>query len=480
MTKSLLIACCLAMPALAYAHSVDANTIIYDDDELVSTENPNGSWDPNGDVPPQPEADYYVNMQNSSNVYYRLTEVAGTDPVMYQCEMPVLVGNFKIYAKEYWTNRTQSDYNQNDYIYGSREQPTGFDRETYKQLGNPGGDLQIEGGGTWYGTTISFWPTGHDGSGTPDLMITGGSKNQQVITIAGTGTTTDDTTGEISFTISTDGIVSADTQTYTVTATYTDASGNSVTKTTEVTGLTGTISGLDNLTADAVTAVTLTVEGKNLPYYTDPATPTVSAGTKDFTASTTVDIATGTAYNPQIYLIGDLADNPWMPTAGVAGTVDPENSNIVQWHNVSLTGEKRFRFTSQLAGWDVLNSQGTQYYPTASTQACTNYAVDNTAWYAANSGKQTDNAWAPSDNARSIGSNTTFDIYYNLATNEVAVGWNDLTGINDAAAEPAADTPVTVYSISGAVVRSAVPYSTATAGLAPGFYIAGGHKVFVK
>lgn len=479
MTKSLLIACCFAFPVYAAAHSVDSHTIIYDDDELITTENPNGDWDPNGNVPPQPEADYYVNLINSGHVYYRLTQVGGTDPVEYQCEISVLKGDFKIYAKEYWSQRNESGYDQNKYIYGSRQEPTGFDRDTYKQLGNPGGNLQIEGGDTWYGCTLSFWPQGHDGSGTPDLIVTGGSKNQQIITIAATGKATDDTTGEISFTIGTEGLVNPETLTYTVTATYTDASGNTVTKTVEVTGLTGTITDLDNLSPDAVTSVTLTVETKDAPYYTDPAKPDVAAGTKDFTATTTADIATGSAYNPQIFLIGNITGNEWIPTAAVAGTLDPSDRDIVTWHNVSLTGLKRFRFISQLASWDVLNSQGTQYYPLTSTEYCTNYTLDNTAWYDATAGKGTDNAWAPQADSRSADSNTLYDIYYNVATNKAAIGWSDLTGIDDSL-QKAADGPVTVYSLTGAVIRQGVARSEAATGLAPGFYIAGGKKILVK
>lgn len=121
------------MGAAALAHTTDDNTIIYDENEFFDEQkNPRG-WNPNGNVPPQPEADYYINMQNAGNVYYRLKPVEGSNPLYYDCPTAILQGNFKIYAKEYWTERGKPGYDQNKYIYGSLREPTGFNRETYKE-----------------------------------------------------------------------------------------------------------------------------------------------------------------------------------------------------------------------------------------------------------------------------------------------------------------------------------------------------------
>ena len=56
---------------------------------------------------------------------------------------------------------------------------------------------------------------------------------------------------------------------------------------------------------------------------------------------------------------------------------------------------------------------------------------------------------------------------------------DDLSGIDTAVAADS-ETLVDVYNIAGVKVRSNVKPSEATLGLAPGLYIAGGRKIYVK
>lgn len=56
----------------------------------------------------------------------------------------------------------------------------------------------------------------------------------------------------------------------------------------------------------------------------------------------------------------------------------------------------------------------------------------------------------------------------------------DATGIENVAAESSADVPVDVYDLQGRIVRSGVKPSEISDGLAPGVYIGGGRKIYVK
>lgn len=490
MKKFLLLICgLLSLPLVITAHTTDPTTIIYDDDELV-TENDSTStrWNSNGNIPPQPEADYYVNMQNAGNVYYRLLPVEGSSPTEYSCNMPILQGNFKIYAKEYWTMRGTSGYDQNKYIYGSQQHPTGFDRDTYKNLGNPGGDLQIEGGGTWYGCTLSFWPTGHSGNGTPDLMITGGAKDTQMIAITATGAADGPTSGHVDFTISTGGVVKPTEQTYTVTMTFTpDGATTPTTLTQDVKGLTGSFTDIEGLPVGATTTFTLTASIKQAPVFSNPSQQESISGYKDLTSEETT--ATITTFG-KVYLVGNITGIAWDPTKATEGVLlntlyrdYPESGSIYAWIDVPLTGDMRFRFVSQPASWTVLESQGTQYYPTSSTVYCNNVWDDlDTStgnWYEYTEGLKTDNAWAPNAVGRGLAGEVKYNVYFNMADKKVAVGWSTSTAVNDLTADPAGE-PVDVYNLQGIMVRHHIAAAEAIVGLPHGIYIIGDKKVAVN
>lgn len=470
----LLFAILLTATFISKAHTVDPYTIYYDDTELITDDNPKGTWDPNGNVAPQPEADYYLNIQNSNNVYYRLVEVEGSNPVEYQCFIPVLRGNFKIYAKGYWTEKGTSGYNSNNYIYGSRNEPTGFDHDAYKELGNPGGDLQIEGGGTWYGCEVLFWPKGHDGSGVPDLKITGGKKDQQFISIEAVGTGDGPTTGHIDFTISAAGIVKPAEQTYTVTISYTqDGADSKTTVTKEVTGLTGTFENITGLKPSSTTDFDVSVSISNAPYYDNPAMPENVSGYKNFSATTTAQITT----TGMIYLVGNVNGNNWDPQNAIEGTIDETNGSMFKWTGVVLDGERRFRFISQRADWNTLNANGTQYYPSQETEYINNLSVFEDSWYPYQTGLQTDNAWSPNLNLRATRPES-YDIYFDAANKKVAIAWGLLTGVEDATVDN--ETLVNVYNLQGVAVRTNVSISDAYAELPAGIYIADGRKFIVR
>lgn len=494
MKKFLLFALLLsAVTAFTRAHEVDPYTIIYDDTELYSDTTRNG-WDPNGTIPPQPEADYYINMGNGSSVYYRLVKVSDS-PLEYQSEVPLLVGNFKIYAKEYWTNRNNSGYEQNNYIFGSATEPTGIFHSQAKDLSHPGLDLQIEGGGNWYGVVFSFYPNGQNNGGTPQLVVTGGSKDKPMMTIEGNGTATGMTSGTISFEISTYGIVKPEEQTYTVTLSYTNADGETKTLTQTVKGLTGTFGTTDDgetiadLKSDSTTEFTLTAEIKNAPYFTNPAKPDEVYAYTDLSATGTCSITT----LGELYLIGNVNDNNWTPSTAIKadGLLSewypdfPDASNIYVWENVSLTGNMRFRFTNgQYDGWKALESSGKQYYPSSATgtsdptQTCENIlaGATYTEWYDA---KETtgaiNDAWKPDTSDTS----ENFIIYFNPVSMKAAIGWGVDTAVNNLEADTATAT-VDVYTLTGIRVRHDVSRSDAIAGLPAGLYIVGGVKTAVR
>lgn len=477
MKRTLLIATCGAVATLASkAHQVDPYTIFYDETELVTAANPKG-WDPNGDVPPQPEADFYINMQNASNVYYRLEPVAGFTPAVYTCHVPALQGNFKIYAKEYWTKKDSG--NRNSYIYGSRNEPTGFLRDTYKELGNPGGDLQIEGGGTWYGCTLEFWPSGHTGSGIPELKITGGVKDSQNISVEASGRATGTTTGEIDYTIHTGGLVKPELNNYDIVVTYTDADGKKVEMKTTQKGLQGTVTGISNLAQGETTDFELSASVVNAAYFNDISNPDKIAGYKDFSATTTTTITTVGDQKPSIYLIGNISGSEWAPLDALEGTYLESDAAIIIWRMVPFTGEKRFRFVSQRASWDVLNSEGSQYYPSSTTQLCANYYAESPTWYSAIEGKQTDNAWTPDFPSSRSTNEVSFDVLFDTRNNHIAVGWLELTGVEDIESASQGDAPVDVFTTTGVLVRHGADPANPADGLTPGLYIAGGRKFAV-
>lgn len=486
MKNTLLITAALfAFAGACMAHQTDPYTIIYDENELYSASNTSG-WDPNGTVPPQPEADYYLDLTQYNNVYYRFEQVADVSPAEYKTNVSLLEGNFLIYAKGYWTERGKDGYNQNDYIYSSGDGSGGVTKDQLKQLANTGNPMTIEGGGTLYGAEFTFWPNGTNEVTYPALMFTGGSTVNQNISISGTASLSDSGAADISFTIATGGVVSPTTQTYTVTASYLPEDGETeVTKTIQVIGLTGEFTGLTGINLMNNTDFTLTVEIKNAPVFSDVSDQTTISGYKDLSATTTVTLAGAGS----IYLIGNINNMAWNPSKGLTGelvsTLDPKfpnNSEVIVFKNVEFTGDKRFRFTTALgANWGELESKATQYYPAVDNTACAN-VWDNTTsnWYASQQSNVANNAWVPASDSKLRGAdgNEVYDVFFNLKNHEVAVGWNLPTDVKDIdTAFP--DAPVAVYTLLGTVVNSSVSAANATNGLPAGVYIVGGKKVLV-
>lgn len=284
------------------------------------------------------------------------------------------------------------------------------------------------------------------------------------------------------------GIVKPEEQTYTVTLTYTNKDGNTRTITKSVTGTSGSFGidssdeMIDDLKADATTPYTITAEVKNAPYYNNPANPDVIAGYKDITATGTGSIKT----IGDIYLIGNIYDNQWIPANAVksSGRLTDYNpgypgaSTIFVWENVVLTGDARFRFTNgQYADLATLESSGIQYYPSVPTQTCANLFATTayTDWYDATSGSgATDNAWAPASTTEG-----KYNIFYDAANNKVAIGWGVTTGVDELIDNTKAEY-VDVYTVTGLQVRTGVDRSAATDNLTAGIYIIGGKKVAIR
>lgn len=479
------------------AHTTDPNTIVYDETELYDVQtNPHG-WDPNGTVPPQPVADYYINMQNAGNVYYRLTPVEGSNPLYYDCPVSIIQGNFKIYSKEYWTERGKPGYDGNKYIFGSRAEPTGFDRDTYKEVGQPGGDLQIEGGGTWYGCMIQFYPNGTSNNTTPGIVVTGGSHNQQAIFISATGEADGPTSGHVDFTITTGGVVKPAEQTYTVTMTYTNTKGpQSVTM--QVTGLTGTFKNITDLQPDAVTDFYLTAEIKNAPISDNPSNLDTPTGYKDLVSEQeeTYILTPAAPEQFNVYLIGNLQNADWNPSKAIQGvllssyvTYFSDDSEIYAWVDVPLTGDMRFRFTNRVASnWTDLEASGVQYYPDVATQKCDNLLIDNDNidegnWYAYQtlSSGATNNAWAPNtvSTQGSASDGLHYNVFFNKKTSKVGVSWSTDVGVRGIP-EAVTEMPVDVYDLTGRCVLRGVLVSEIGDSLPRGIYIAGNRKIAIR
>lgn len=469
------------------AEQRDRWTIYYGDDELYSETNPDG-WNPNGTVPPQPEADYYLDLVNKNNIYYRFEPVTGSNPVYYEANISVLSGDFKIYAKEFWSERGTSGYGNGDkYIYGASDNNTngtGVVQGESKYLTNPGQNMQLQGGGTIYGCLATFYPTGKTGNGTPELVLTGGSKVEQTLAITASASMSGDDEATVSFTITANGVVKPNEQTYDVTISYVpDGETEADVRSIQVTGLTGKFTNLAGISEDPATVFTVTAEIKNAPVYSDPSTPDDISGYKDLSATTTTFIrALG-----DIYLVGNIEEYNWDPEKAIAGRkvkdVFPDwdfGSNVYVWTDVKLYDQYRFRFTSRQAKWTSLNADGTQYYPSSYTQMCENFLEDTSNWYDATVGKETNNAWAPNAaTARGTGKPVYYYIFYDLDNNKAAVGWSFLTGVDELGAE-AAEGPVDVYTTLGTLVRKNADRAAAVDGLPSGIYIVGGRKVMVR
>lgn len=498
MKKTLLLIFALMwMGAAALAHTTDDNTIIYNENEFFDEQkNPRG-WDPNGNIPPQPEADYYINMQSAGNVYYRLKPVEGSNPLYYNCPTGILQGNFKIYAKEYWTERGKPGYDGNKYIYGSLREPTGFHRDTYKELGNPGGDMQIEDGGKWYGCMVQFYPSGTSTNKTPGVYITGGSHNTQAIFISAAGVATSSTTGRVDFEITTGGVVKPKEQNYTVTMDYTNTLGPQHVS-TQVTGLAGSFEDITDLEPDNITHFTLIAEIKNAPVFDNPSNQEQISGYKNL-VSEEEQTYISTPAGPvkfDVFLIGELQDAAWNPSLALQGTLLPSTgtsftggSEIYAWVDVPLTGTMRFRFTNRAAqNWDDLNANGVQYYPSAATQKCQNLIINDdevneSGWYPYNTREtgSTDNAWAP-DVVATHGSGSDglhYNVFFNRTTQKVGVSWSTSVGIDEIPDEMT-EKPVDVYDLTGRCVMRGVLVSEIGDRLPQGIYIAGNKKIAIK
>lgn len=484
MKKTLLLFFTLLLTfGIARSKQFDNFTIVYNDDILAE------HWDPNGNVPPQPEADYYVDLINSGNIYYRLLPVEGSNPLRYEAPISIIKGDFKIYSKEYWTERGKTGYEQNNYIFGSLHEPTGIYEDQYKELGNPGLNIQFEGGGLWYGCTMTFYPNGNGTNSNPGIIISGGSHNTPAIFIKGEGVADSFTSGYVDFTISTGGVVLPEEQTYDITAEYTDASGNKQTKSMKVTGVSGTLPDITDLKADASNSVTLTASILEAPIYTDPARPDTSTGKADLHATDDVEIVTP----GNIYLIGNITGVDWTPAnvikGNLLGEINPgaeDAATTYYWENVPFTGDSRFRFTNMTAtSWSQLESSGTQYYPVTNADVTCDNMFDNSSnWYDCTSGASTNAAWAPKDLpvARGAQAPWIYNVFFNLKTKKAAVGWSTITGIEEIETidNPEADVRGDAYDMLGRCVKRNITLSEASSVLPSGIYVIGGKKILVR
>lgn len=469
MKNSLLTLCiALALPCICRAHQTDQYTIVYDDDELAS--NQRSGWDPNGSVPPQPEADYYLDLTQANNVYYRFEKVEGSDPVAYTTVLNVINGEFKIYSKYYWINK-DSD-NRSQYIYGSGDNSNDVNKDTEKTLSSPGGNLQLAGG-TQYGVEFTFYPNGTSSTDTTPKLLASGGRTSPFIAISATATPTQYTKGRIDFTISTGGVLNSDQQKYTVTAESVDTQAT-VSQAVTVTGLRGSIN-LSDLASGATTNFNLTVEGKDLPVTNSPNLS--QSGTEDLSSSTDVSITT----YQEIYLVGAIAgvdDNPQYALDGFfAATAEP----TIMWSPVQFNsdGSYQFRFVTNKVAYDDIESglaSGEVIYPADGNIECNNIWLNRTDnWYVPTEGKTSNYYWSPTTKE----SNQRYEVFYNLATNRISIGWSEMTQVADVVAAPG-DEPVDVYSLQGIRLRCSVDSRTATDGLPHGLYIIGGRKVAVR
>lgn len=508
MRSTLLSLMLLGCAGFVQAHSVDPWTIEYDISEIVDpTAGHTTGWDPNGNVPPQPEAPYYVNPLNADGkTYYRFEKVSDS-PLKYETFMPVMKGDFRIYAKEYWTNRGTSNW-PNAYLWGAKSQPTGVKMGEKKNLGQPGeGNMQIEGGGIWYGTTVSFYPSGSDGDTTPYIIMTGGS-HEQHLELDAAGEAVSVTSGIVNFQIKAGGVYKPAEQTYTVTCTYTDADGASQTLTQTVKGLEGKFE-VENLKMSATTDFSLTVSA-SVPTISD-FNQSSPGQIKDMSATASTSITTFSIP----YLVGEIVSmnddasyatcsgTTWLPAKAIEGTQysleEPDyygSESMYVWRALKMRENMRFRFiTKPDASWTVVNTSP-QYYPAEKTTSLHYLGEDdqghsegNANWgpyLTSQAGTGVDNAWQPysyiSDKANA--ENYYYTIFLDLRRKVVGIKWHTSpTGIDDIAAESTAtDSPkiVDVVNLQGIVLRHNVSSDHAADDLPAGLYIIGGKKIAVR
>lgn len=479
----------------AQATQVDPWTISFD----TAEESSDSTKVAPGDAP------YYLHTF-SNNTYYPLTLVEGSSPAQYTGYMPIIVGDFKVFNTEWYST---SGGSQNDkYVYGSSTSDGTVTLNTAKTLANPGNNMQIGDGSTWYGVEMSFYPNGTSSSSTtPTLIMTAGSQTAD-ISIDATGTFMSPTSGKVNFTIKPGGIVDSEEQTYEVSISYTNSDGTTVSKSIAVANtLEGSFTVTD-LAPGATTNFTLTVSIDNAPV-ADTVNASTATSYKDLTGSGTCSITT-----PRVpYLVGDLTNYNWDTANGIKGqdyntihgTDDEATYGVMCWYDVPLTGTYRFSFNTYLAStWDEVDKY-VRYNPTSvdvsgstPTKYCLN--MDDNAdnldpftgnWYASTAAAGSDtNAWAPAiaetsststDTSTSDASKMYYQIFLNQKTNEVAIGWQETTtAIANIFENPQPEaTVVDVYNLQGAVVRHHVMRDGATAGLPGGIYIVAGKKIAV-
>lgn len=391
---------------------------------------------------------YYLDMSKDNTRHY-FTYNSSTG--IYELTVPILEGDFKIYNDSY----VAGNNNQDQYIFGAADgQSSGVKPGDVKTLSHPGSNLSVEGGGILYKVTFEFDPTKMTlnivtGSTTPPVP------DQPVLYIDITqASASAPEIGTVNYTLYPLKIGSPETYTYTVTISYTNASGEAVSKSES---LTGTLSGsfaLDDLKIGSTTSVSLSA--------------TVTYNGSDLSAS-----ADGNIITPEIpILIGQLSGGVWQPDYGVTGT--PYKSGRYYYH-ANLTDSGEFSFISKLdSSWDVVNSNP-RYAP-----ATSRVTAPNGTWvpYTRYSGS-TENAWTPENFVS--GSTAQYTVYFNFPDQSIMVYKGTLSGVEELQAdiETTAQTSCNVYNIQGILLRSGVEPTEALADLPAGIYVVNGHKVLV-
>lgn len=409
---------------------------------------------------------YYLNKINSNEKYY-----FEWNPVtqLYECFVPKLDSDFKIYQE------TNQNPIPNDCIFGVGDgQSTGVKPGDMKNLAHPGNNMQVEGGGMHYNCMFTFSPTKMEltfvsGGTTPPTPT---EPTLKIDIINAKGLTPN--TGYVQYTVTPESFTNLTNPTITVTMTYKDKDGNEKTQTATLTNAYTSYFTLTDLTPNATTPVTLTA--------------TLTHEGKTYTATTTGNVTT--TMIP--YIIGQLTENvngqlvdrSWQPNFGIPG--EPLNGSLTKyvWYDVPLTGDGEFSFVTKLGtsatDWKTVESSP-RYVPANGGKQ---EAVSET-WYPYETrlGSMTGNWYptvkpSPRVDGKGIFEETYYYVYLDYETNQVMVEYGINTGVKDIVAE--ASAPVTVYGITGCVVRANADRSTALDGLPAGLYIMDGHKYMVK
>lgn len=405
----------------------------------------------------QSDFDYYIDFNHThERIYFQYVDGK------YVADVEKISSDFKIYSSQYVSGASGQD----KYIFGGADGQGGITPNSEKKLSNPGSNLSIEGGGIIYGTTFIFDPVAMT------LKIEGGSTiptapGLELDIVSTEGTSPE--TGELTFALEYFGPgTSTVPSEYVVTAYYTDYHGNSAQK--ELT-----------LTKDDMFSTyyrSNTMQGTF--YFTDLKPSTVNhialkavADAEGKEISTTGITPITTPALP--ILIGQIAGHEWQPDYGINGiqfTEIPDGKTY--YYEVDLAGDGEFSFVTKLGttstDWTTVD-QNVRYAPPTSR-----VAAPEKTWmpYSTFTGG-TSNAWYPENFTPG-----TYIVEFDYTTKSIAVVKGDIpTGVADVAVDTAPRS-VSVYTLSGTMLRHDVSPADAVTGLPAGIYIVGDKKIAVR